>query len=282
MASIVHPPEAVRRVMAVFKAYFDESGFAGPVFTLCGFVATEELWSKFDCDWKHLLRNPCEHEIETKVPIEPIALSKICRPLEYLHAQEMDGMGKGRFRRIGQKNRTHLIGRSVDVILNSGVVGVGTGIVKADYDKLSAPVRKALGSPYLLCMRYVLAEVANQAEMFLGETEDIAYIFEWAESLKGSLVDQFKWEMKAHELFVELRSVFKKQYRMGTITFGPKKDFTPLQAADRLAYETFQHFVDRSTNRRHWHRLVEHPLITGKYCDEQGVAGLAEVLNIKT
>lgn len=272
MASIVHPPEAVRRVMAVLKAYFDESGFDGPVFTLCGFVATEELWGKFDCDWKALLKNPCKHEIRTKIPIKPSVLAQICRPLDYLHAEEMESMGDGRFRRIGQQNRTYLIDESINLIIKSGIVGVGSGVIIPEYDKLSDEVKKAVGSPYLLCMRYVLAEIAKQASMFVGETEDIAYVFE----------DQFIWELKAHALFAELRQSFEQEYRMGSIAFGSKKKFTPLQAADRLAYETFRHFSERSTNRRHWHRFVEHPLITGKYCDEQGVAGLAEVLNIKT
>ena len=266
MASIVHAPEAMSRVMAVLKAYFD-----GPVFTLCGFVATEKVWSNFDRDWKELLKNPCKYEIQTKIPIKAPVLSRICRPLDCLHANKMEGIGHGRFHRIGQENRTYLINESINLILKSGIVGVGTGVIIPEYDKLSDAVKQALGSPYLLCMRYILAEVARRAAMILGETEDIAYIFE----------DQYVWELKAHALFAELRQSFAKEYRMGSIAFGPKEKFTPLQAADRLAYETFKHFSDRSKNRRHWHRFEEHPLISGEYCNEQGIARLAGILDIK-
>ena len=58
------------------------------------------------------------------------------------------------------------------------------------------------------------------------------------------------------------------------------KDFMPLQAADRLAYETYKHFADRSVDRPQWIRLVKHPLICGKYCDENGLYDLGNVLSL--
>lgn len=250
----------------MLKAYFDESGFDGPVFTLCGFVATEELWKSLESDWKALLDRPCKYDIETKNPICPSSLAKICRPLEYLHAQEMDGMGQGRFRRIGQENRTYLIDASIDLIIKSGIVGVGTGVVIDAYNTFPDHVKEVTRSPYLMCMRYILSEVAKKSGMFIGEDEDIAYIFE----------DQPVWELKAHELYTGLRTEFQREYRMGTIAFGSKRKFKPLQAADRLAYETYQHFADTAGDRRNWMKIVNHPLISGNYCNEEGIKKIVE------
>jgi hypothetical protein len=267
MASIVHPRSARARVMAVLKAYIDESGFGGPTFALCGFVATEAQWKNVEDGWQKLLDHPCRYEIETKEPITPSVLEVICRPLEYLHAKSMDGMGEGRFRRIGQLNRTHLIDSSIRIIVESGIVGVGTGVVISAFEKLSDEAKKVARSPYLMCMRYILAEMARKSQMFVGEDEDIAYIFE----------DQAVWELKAHELYAELRTEFQQEYRMGTLAFGCKRKFKPLQVADRLAYETFQHFSDPIHDRPHWMKFVKHPLISGNYCDERGV----EIINAR-
>ncbi len=147
------------------------------------------------------------------------------------------------------------------VILDSGIVGIGTGVIIAGYDTLPDATKAITGSPYLMCMRYILQEVAKHASMFMGETEDIAYIFE----------NQPVWEIKAHQLFAGLREQHQKDFRMGTIAFGSKEKFRPLQAADRFAFEFYQHFVDRTTERQNWIDIVRHPLFFGKYCDENGI-----------
>ena len=251
----------------MLKAYFDESGFDGPVFTLCGFLAPQEEWSKtFEPEWSRLLNNPCKHEPDAREELIP----EICRPLSFLHAVDMENMGQGRFRRIGQKNRDYLIVDSVTVILDSGIVGVGTGVVIEAFNKLPEAAKDRLGSPYLMCMRYILAEVAKRAEMFIGHSgEKIAYVFD----------NHPKWSIEAHVLYNSLQTQFEEEYRMGTVAFGKKEDFMPLQAADRLAYETYKHFADRSVDRPQWIRLVKHPLICGKYCDENGLYDLGNVLS---
>jgi len=250
--------------MAVLSAYFDESGFDGPTFVLCGFVATEEMWSgKFDQRWTDLLSNPCYHQPDASEN----AQQWICKPLEYLHAQEMEGLGTKRFRQIGQRNRDRLINGSINAILDSGIFGVCSGIDVNFYNTIDADTRDKMGSPYLMCMRYVLHKVAECSTAFIGETEDIAYIFE----------DQRIWELEAHKLYASLKTVFKEKYRMGTIAFGSKKAFKPLQAADRLAYEAFKHYSDPTSDREHWLKLIKHPPIVGQRCNAEGLAELAEI-----
>jgi Protein of unknown function (DUF3800) len=247
----------------VLKAYFDESE-SGPVFVLAGFVATGDMWEKFDKSWGKLLNRPCKFE----PPCEPDDRDMVCAPLAYLHAVDMEGMGRKRFRRLGDNNRKHLIEASVTTILDSGIVGIGTGVVMSAYEKLPKELRKRLISPYHLCMRFALGYSAEQAKIFIGEDDqDIAYIFE----------DKKNWELTAHEVYASLRPAFQKQYRMGTLAFGSKERYKPLQAADRLAYETYHHFTEEP-DRPMWNRLVASGRMFGRYCDESGVRNLNDLM----
>jgi len=110
MVSIVHAPSSHRKVTALLKAYFDESGFEGPLFTLCGYVAPRDVWETFDGQWQALLQKPCIY------PVESIYADSICKPLEYLHAQEMEGLGSGRFRQLGHHKRYYLI-KEIDAFI---------------------------------------------------------------------------------------------------------------------------------------------------------------------
>jgi hypothetical protein len=72
---------------------------------------------------------------------------------------------------------------------------------------------------------------------------------------------------------------YKSRYRMGSLTFGDKKDMLPLQAADRNAFETYQHFAD-ATPRAIWRRFMDDPRHQGKYFDRAGFVSLIEQVKI--
>jgi hypothetical protein len=107
--------------------------------------------------------------------------------------------------------------------------------------------------------------------MFLGRDpkEDIAYIFE----------ESPKWELKLHALWLQLRKHYRKEYRMGTLTFSPKGKFRPLDAADRLAYETWRHLKEPNVQRSEWKRLTENPhQHHGKYCSTFDLESLPDYI----
>lgn len=163
--------------MAVLKAYFDEAGSSGDTsgfFVVSGYVAPESEWENFDKKWDRLLKKPCHFPVQTR------RADYVCRPLDYLHAVEMEGLGKGRFRRLGQRNRDYLINGSVTAIITSGLIGIGYGVQLNTYSTLGSPARAVIGDPYFLLFQSVIIETAEQAQMFLGEDskENIAFIFE--------------------------------------------------------------------------------------------------------
>src|ERR1035437_6099093 len=105
----------------------------------------------------------------------------------------MEGMGKGRFRGIGQKNRNHLIRSSVTTIINSGVIGIGLAIQLSAYEDIEDAAKAILGDPYYVCFQAVIVEAAIQSKMFLGENphENIAFVFE-----RNPI-----WELRLHEMY---------------------------------------------------------------------------------
>jgi hypothetical protein len=254
--------------MVMLRAYFDESGMGSTsVFALAGYVAPEDEWERFETKWHNLLQSPLRYE-NPKLTPERAAI--IGRPLSFLHATDMEGMGKGRFRALGQQNRDYLIATSVRIIRHSGVLGIASAVIMPEYERLDERVKRVIESPYLLCFQHVIAEVAKRARAFLGEdhSEGIAYVFE----------QQPKWQSEANGLWIKsVEQGYKKKYRMGSVTFGEKKDCLPLQAADRNAFETYQHFAN-PVRREIWSLFMSTSQHTGKYFNKAGFGSFIEQL----
>lgn len=245
MARLVHPSSAAGRVLAVLEAYFDESGLHSPVaFAMAGYVGGEREWRRFEKRWDALLQNPLRYP---NPDLSASRAAKVGAPLKYLHATEMEGLGSGRFRQLGQKNRDYLKAASVNIVLSSGLVGIAAAVVLPDYELLDENVKSQIHDPYLLCFQFIVTQVAKKAKIFFGDdSENIAYVFE----------QQPVWQAKATHLWNSaVEQGYKSKYRMGSVAFGDKRDFSPLQAADRQAFETFKHFEAPSVPREIWHRL---------------------------
>jgi hypothetical protein len=131
------------------------------------------------------------------------------------------------------------------------------------YDKLPPKAKEVIGDPYLMCLQHVVIEVSAHAKMFLDEDpkEKIAYVFERNPSWTAKLLDMWNRMVGAGQ---------DKLYRMGTITFGEKKEFIPLQVADRLAFESYKHFVEKE-RRPVFNRLIDRPQHFGRYFNQEGM-----------
>lgn len=212
----------------MLRAYFDESGthWGGPnaakVFVLCGYVAPEEEWDKkFSVKWAKMLAKP-----------------RIDPPLQYFHAAAVEGSGSEEFRKLSQQERETLKSDAVNVVVRGGLIGIAAGVIlDAFHATILGKAKKVVGDPYLLCFQKVLIEVCRRAPMFLGENtnEDIAYIF-----------DQHpRWQKAANDLWLKMiKQGLKMRYRMGSLTFEDMQRFTPLQAADHFAYETYRYMTE--------------------------------------
>jgi hypothetical protein len=243
----------------VLRAYFDESGThwggleASKAFVLCGYVAPEQEWgARFSVNWAKILEKPC---------VDP--------PLRYFHAADVEGRGKGGFRRLSQRERDTLKSDAVKAVVQSGLIGIAAGVIVDDFSKvIVGKAREVVGDPYLLCFQSAVIEVCRRAPMFLGEdaNEDIAYIF-----------DQHpRWEKMVNDLWLKMvEQGLKTRYRMGSLAFEDKKKFPPLQAADHLAYETYRYMTERPI-RPAMRRFLSWKQHYGRYFNEAACLELVE------
>src|ERR1700674_3683030 len=97
----------------MITAYFDESGThrESAVFVLAGYLATDEDWDRFGMNWKRILDNP------TPYPVESLHAHSISTPLDCFHAKEIEGLGEGRFRALGQQNRTYIKTEAINCVV---------------------------------------------------------------------------------------------------------------------------------------------------------------------
>jgi hypothetical protein len=267
MGSIVHPPSARKRVTVALKAYFDESGthWGGPnaakVFVLCGYIATEDVWDKqFEGKWHDMLQKP---EITPK--------------LSFFHAEDVEGRGSKRFRKITQRERDHLKTSAFNIVVNSGMLGVGVAVELEPFSRLvvaDPKVCRAIpGNPYMFAFNCVVIETLMLADAFIGESkEKIAFIFE----------NHPQWSIYAHQMYNDFKVSKKwpkeKRDRLGTPAFEDKKEFKPLQAADHLAYETYRYMKNRNAPLRPaMTRFLSWQQHHGRYFDERLLREFIEI-----
>jgi len=136
---------------------------------------------------------------------------------------------KGVYKNWVEKKRQKFLRSLHYVIKSNTMIDFAVNVVVKDYDEMlpiGSVLRRSFGEPHVFAAIGCLKDIHNWAE-----TENIKdrvdYVFE-----KGTIHD------------VELRRVFgsfdeaaNQHYRSRGVSFFDKREFTPLQAADTLAYE---------------------------------------------
>ncbi len=196
--------------LMVLAAYFDESGTHrdSPVVAVGGFLSTAERWVTFEEEWRTVLRS---------------------NHLEYFHMTDFENR-RGPYSGWLDKQREHVIKRLCGIINRSIIGGFSTAVVKDAYEVVDAQARSLLGTPYSFCAEWCLIMVYRQLTKARNK-DRVAYFFESGcrgleRLLQQNQIDQWR---AAHQVL--------------SLSFGNKKDFLPLQAADILAYETTKQSV---------------------------------------
>jgi hypothetical protein len=238
----------------MLQAYFDESGThwgrGGSKFlAICGYIAPESEWKKFEITWKSILSKYRVRCFHAKV-IE----SRIKR-------------ATGDVRRKYESLKIDL----VNAVVNSGIIGISSGMVLESYEKFAPQLKGLIDNPYMLCFQHAIVEAVKRGNSFLGENpkEKIAFIF-----------DQHNmFSITAHELFKESLEDkdLKARYRLGSLTFADKTTYIPLQAADHIAYETYRWMSEPGKQKRPaMRRFGQWGQHNGRYFDDSGFKSFIE------
>ena len=184
---------------------------------LAGFVARDKEWTSLSRRWK----NRCLRD-----------------GIQFDHAADCEG-AFGQFKHLSKSQIVELNRDLITEILNTRIVGWGTSLVLEDYHALldsSERARNMFGtSPYFLVMQTLLVTVC-------GEIRDdrpnyrAAFVFDQQEEFSG----------RAKQMYDQVRQKNPNIAPcMGTLTYADKERFTPLQVADKLAYEIMKDLLNR-------------------------------------
>ncbi len=227
----------------MLKAFCDESsdGRSERIYVVAGYFGDEEQLKRLDTDWKARLSES---------------------NLSEFHMSDCEA-GRKEYPSLHRNERAVLQRDLISIISNSGVVGVSVALDIRAYNDLLPELKPFLifppgrgtsghlREPYFLPFKLAVEQICmNISNVKLGQ--DVEMIFDRKESVQGRATGLFEgiWEWE-HDWIKKIGRV--------TLSFADKSEFTPLQAADVLAYESFR-WVDvylrkGRTERWQWNKI---------------------------
>lgn len=204
----------------MIRGYFDESYKDKRVYAIGGYAGYDRVWKNVSRNWK--LR--C---LQDRVP--------------YFHAADCEG-GYVNFTHLSKQQRTQLKTDLINIVTaEQALGGFACAVMLDDFYKVresSDRAKQVLGpSPYFLCFQSIFMHVCGALENDgAPHNARVTYVFEEQEELSGrakALYDQFK----------NINATFGR--RMGALAYASKTQFTPLEIADNLAYETMKEMLNK-------------------------------------
>jgi hypothetical protein len=230
--------------LAVLTAYFDDSGThaASKVVLWAGFIAPEEAWLKFDEEWRAIL---------------------VRENVSAFHMYDCEN-ALGEFDRWNRARSDLVIGDLRQVIIQSGLFGVGTAIPRTVWEEVVTGPRAPLMGPiedFALssCMRHAISLSRN----FIPDS-DLSIVF-----------DDRGIESRSIQRIVEFyqKSTISNP-TLASVTFQKCNRFSGLQAADMLAWETYRYTLkwiqagERQRARPHFQGLLNTKKLLGTFLEK--------------
>jgi hypothetical protein len=212
----------------LITTYLDDSGTdpANPVAATGGFIAPNFQWNKFTKEWRAAMA----------VPGDEFAC---------MHISEcVAGNQKSEFRDWSLEKKRRVLKRLRGIIKKRASKAISMAISKDFYDTLIPDeIKKKTGNNFTLTVMQTMAMVGRwRREQML--VEPIYYVFDWLEpndERRRQLEELFENECERGSALHDFGLV------SGGYTFQHKEDIPPLQAADMLAwlsYNLAQHALD--------------------------------------
>ena len=258
LTGLIHPESSRERMSALLVAHLDESGIhAGSrICAIAGFVGAQEEWGVFERRWRR--------EIEQA-------------GVRQFHMAEFESR-QGEFVGWSEGRREQFLERLMELIRARDLEGVGSGLVMADYDRLSDDEKAWMThgnpeQPYFLCFQHCVVEAVSRANA-LPSAERVAFVFD----------RQDDFQAEATRLYNRMKDQvdWPNRFRLADfVSFASKRETVALQAADLLAYETYKHLENRlyspERGTRWPMRQLEQRVRDMRYFDALGFRNLLEL-----
>jgi hypothetical protein len=192
-----------KRLIGVMQAFFDESGRAGGVFCVAGYVFAAPQARKFIRDWRRLFGERVFHMVDVTA-------------------------GRGEFKDVTRSERDVMLRKAVQIINSRVTFGVAVSC-NVDEVLLHSPRwLRGFGHAYPVCCHLCMTTVGNMLRD-RGIRERAIYTFEKGHEFEAEARDFVKMTTANPEV--------AESYLWGGDAFLPKADAVPLQAADLFAWE---------------------------------------------
>lgn len=222
LSHVVFPFGTRNGIIAVFVAYFDESGTqrGSPIVAVAGFIAPDKQWSRFQAEWEKVLQQ---------------------EGISFFHATDWENR-QGQFKGWDNNRRIAVYKKLIGIIQRRITIPVLTAVNTADYaeTKLWETVQEEFPkNPYGFCALTCMQIIAAWADQ-VKHDGPIAYVFEDGAVHRTELTSSLRSILKDE--------VNKRRFRFISLTYADKREFSPLQAADILAYEACKDFRNQTVD----------------------------------
>ncbi len=220
LSRFLHPLTNTMKMLAVLATRLPDACAADSarICAVAGYLGTEAQWEKFVPRWESVLAG---------------AEIKAFDTTDYEH-------GEGEFAGWNAGQKTEFLQKLLDAIKESGLVAIGSALPLAEFEALSSADRVSItfgrpDDPHLLCFNHCLVDAAQRAAP-LPREEKVCFVFDWHDDIGSAVL----WH------FEDLKNLTSEpvRERLGALGFDSRKEFSPLQAAELLAYECSQHTED--------------------------------------
>ncbi len=255
-------PRRIRRV-AVLSTYLDGGGSVGDpsstVFSVAGYLATDEQWERFEADWQVALDT-------FRVPA--VSMKHVA------HYKKAFAKWAGK-----DNKRAAFLKRLSDVIHRHDLEGFAFSLNMDHYREINKHIRLSEAiPPYALTASFAVAKIREWQRRY-RPADSLLFLFELGDVGQG--VFKHKMENEWRDAGIMKPVFMPKQWEENGIT----KYCLPLQAADLLAYETNKMLSDflKSGKTRvresafrlsYQHGVSRHPPTNG-YLEATHIMGIA-------
>jgi hypothetical protein len=216
---VVLPRSNVDGVIGMLTAYFDDSGTHGDsdVVVIGGLIGAEKHWSPFEIEWKAKLANP--------LPGKP--------PLRRFHMAPCMARG-GDFAGYSEGERDAVIHDFRQIILDADLTGFSYAVSLKDWDTIIGTRSfRGLKDPEFFCMSNAITQSAKIARDYTTDKQ-ISLIFDDRPDRREANEHIFSMYHHGHNLNVGREEIVG-------ISFLSSEKIVALQAADMVAWETYDH-----------------------------------------
>jgi uncharacterized protein DUF3800 len=200
-------------------SFNDDSGThdGAKIVLLCGFLADGDDWVKIDDPWQAVLHKPEWPSI-----------------IKAFHTADCVA-GDGKFRGWSYAQRLAMLGDLVNVIVSLPVMAIGAAVIVGDYNALSAADREPFekdksATPLEFVFHLQMQQIIHRGNE-LKHTDQIGVVFETCDRAT---------ENKFSDMYIDYRDGFYLGERLLSRPLFLDKKQPGLQAADILAYSTYQ------------------------------------------